>query len=92
MFINIKKNIKNIKILVIGDCLLDAYFFGNCERISPESPTPVIVYDNEKYELGGAGNVASNLAALGAEVYLSSVIAQDSMHDIVNGLLKKKKN
>lgn len=91
MFINIKKNIKNIKILVIGDCLLDAYFFGNCERISPESPTPVIVYDNEKYELGGAGNVASNLAALGAEVYLSSVIAQDSMHDIVNGLLKKKK-
>ena len=91
MLINVKKNIRNIKILVIGDCLLDAYFFGNCERISPESPTPVIVYDNEKYELGGAGNVASNLSSLGAKVYLSSIIAQDDQYKIVNKLLKEKK-
>lgn len=60
-------------ILVIGDLMLDHYIWGNMERISPEAPVPVVDVQEEKYRLGGAGNVASNLLSLGASVIISGI-------------------
>jgi len=65
---------KNPKILVIGDLMIDHYLWGSCERISPEAPVQVVNVDNENTILGGAGNVVSNLKALGAKVDVISVI------------------
>src|SRR5258708_17504570 len=57
---------KNIKAGVIGDMMLDTYLWGHVERISPEAPVPVVTLDRREYRIGGAGNVALNLASLGA--------------------------
>lgn len=65
-------------ILVIGDIMLDVYQFGNCSRISPEAPVPVIEFQNEQKMLGGAGNVIKNLVSLGAKCDIISVIGNDS--------------
>ncbi len=56
------------KILVIGDLMLDHYLWGTCKRISPEAPVQVVDIDRETTVLGGAGNVANNLIAMGAKV------------------------
>ena len=58
----------NSKILVIGDVMLDEYWFGNSDRISPEAPTPIINVVKKEYRIGGAGNVALNLFELGTNV------------------------
>ncbi|MBV8340730.1 MAG: D-glycero-beta-D-manno-heptose-7-phosphate kinase, partial [Candidatus Eremiobacteraeota bacterium] len=54
------------RIAVIGDLMLDEWYWGNVRRISPEAPVPVVEVRDHTYTLGGAGNVANNLAALGA--------------------------
>src|SRR3989339_1421517 len=59
---------KPVRILVVGDLMLDKYTWGQVERISPEAPIPVVKVLREEYRLGGAGSVAANLAALGARV------------------------
>jgi D-beta-D-heptose 7-phosphate kinase/D-beta-D-heptose 1-phosphate adenosyltransferase len=66
-----------MKALVIGDCCLDIIESGTSTRLAPESPVPVILNTSKTYKLGMAGNVASNLKSLGAEVYLSSYIGKD---------------
>ncbi|MDD5156430.1 D-glycero-beta-D-manno-heptose-7-phosphate kinase [Sulfurimonas sp.] len=73
------KNFKNLtpKILVVGDLMIDHYLWGSCDRISPEAPVAVVDIKNETTVLGGAGNVINNLRALGAEVFVSSVIGND---------------
>ncbi len=65
--------------LVVGDVMLDRYWFGEVSRISPEAPVPIVLVDEAKEELrlGGAGNVARNCAALGARTRLLSVIGTD---------------
>ena len=65
------------KILVIGDLILDHYVWGNCERISPEAPVQVIEVTKETLSLGGACNVANNLVALEAEVFICGMIGAD---------------
>ena len=80
-----------IKIGVIGDVMLDTYWWGHVERISPEAPVPVVSLDKKEYRIGGAGNVALNLASLGAEVSIISVIGQDDDGEILKGLLNDKK-
>jgi rfaE bifunctional protein kinase chain/domain len=65
------------RIAVLGDCMLDRYQWGRVERISPEAPVPVVEIDRENFTLGGAGNVAANLRALGAEPVLLSVTGDD---------------
>jgi D-beta-D-heptose 7-phosphate kinase / D-beta-D-heptose 1-phosphate adenosyltransferase len=65
------------KIAVVGDVMLDHYLFGNAKRMSAEAPIPVIDLDKEEFRLGGAGNVARNLVALGASVDLCSVLGND---------------
>ncbi len=75
--IELIKNFPNKKILVIGDLILDLYDEGVVERISPEAPVPVVLEQKKKYLLGGAGNVAANVAALGGQVFLLGVIGKD---------------
>ncbi len=72
------KKIKNFKIAVIGDVILDEYIFGEIERISPEAPVPVVRVEKSLYNLGGAANVALNIKSLGAEPLLMGVIGKDN--------------
>jgi len=68
---------KRVKILVVGDLMLDHYIWGSCDRISPEAPVQVVKINNENYTLGGAGNVVRNLLSLGANVSVASVLGDD---------------
>ena len=67
----------NIRCLVVGDLMLDEYLWGKAERISPEAPVQVVDVIREELRLGGAGNVVHNLAALGAQVSVCSVVGDD---------------
>jgi len=68
---------KGRRIVVWGDLMLDRYLWGRVERISPEAPVPVVEIERETLSLGGAGNVAANLRALGAEAVLVGVVGSD---------------
>ncbi|MFC4233183.1 D-glycero-beta-D-manno-heptose-7-phosphate kinase [Parasediminibacterium paludis] len=72
-----------IKILVIGDIMVDHYVYGDCNRISPEAPVPVVEFKSEQFTLGGAGNVLKNIMAFGASVDIISVVGNDSNAVIV---------
>ncbi len=76
------------RILVIGDVMIDAYIRGRVTRISPEAPVPIVSLDQREDRLGGAGNVALNLAALGASPILCTVIGNDAQSDLLRRLLK----
>ncbi len=76
------------KVLVIGDVMLDAYWWGNVERISPEAPVPIVHTRKKDYRLGGAANVALNLKHLGAEPIMCSVVGKDNDGELFMGLLK----
>ncbi len=71
------------KILVAGDVILDKFVWGHVERISPEAPVQVVNVDRENVALGGAGNVANNLAAMGADVLMLSVIGSDAGGEVI---------
>lgn len=64
-------------ILVVGDVMLDKYYFGKVERISPEAPVPIVNITREESRLGGASNVANNIASLGGKVTLSGAVGHD---------------
>jgi D-beta-D-heptose 7-phosphate kinase/D-beta-D-heptose 1-phosphate adenosyltransferase len=81
--------IKQPKILVIGDLILDHTIFGEAKKLANEAPLPVLNQKSEIYTLGGCGNVASNLAALGASVTLCSAIGNDENGSRVLQLLKQ---
>ena len=66
------------RVLVVGDVMLDRYWYGAVDRISPEAPVPVLRVTREEERLGGAANVASNVAALGGQVSLLSVLGDDA--------------
>ena len=66
------------RVLVIGDVMTDAYIKGQVTRMSPEAPVPVVDFQEQEQRIGGAGNVALNLIALGAKAILASVIGQDN--------------
>jgi rfaE bifunctional protein kinase chain/domain len=72
-----REQIKNIRLLVVGDVMLDRYWFGEVERISPEAPVPVVHVRREEFRLGGAANVALNVASLGGRTTLMSVVGDD---------------
>lgn len=73
--------------LVVGDVMLDRYWFGDVNRISPEAPVPIVRIDHREERLGGAANVARNSAALGVHTSLLGVVGQDEAGDIVEKLL-----
>jgi len=66
------------RVLVIGDLMLDRYLWGSCDRVSPEAPVQVVKVERETHSLGGAGNVASNLRSLGAQVSLLALVGADA--------------
>ncbi len=80
---------KRLKIAVVGDVMLDHYLFGNVERISPEAPVPVVEVLSEEYRLGGAANVASNLASLEVKTFLCGVVGDDNANAIMSKKLKE---
>lgn len=71
-------NISGKKIAVIGDVMIDRYIWGAVNRISPEAPVPVVEVESESVRLGGAANVANNIASLGAKPFLIGVVGDDS--------------
>lgn len=71
------QDIASLHVVVIGDVMLDNYWWGDVERISPEAPVPVVSLTKRESRLGGAANVALNCAALGATVTLASVVGED---------------
>jgi rfaE bifunctional protein kinase chain/domain len=83
----LKKNIKGLKIAVIGDMMLDCYFWGEVKRISPEAPVPVIEVDDEFYRFGGAANVVNNILTLGGIPLPVGVIGYDNHGSIFHSLM-----
>ena len=71
------EQIKNVRIAVIGDVMLDRYFQGEVKRISPEAPVPVTRITKINSVLGGAANVAANLAHLECQVFMGGVTGDD---------------
>ena len=83
----IPNSLSEAPILVVGDVMLDRYWFGEVSRISPEAPVPVVRVERRDERLGGAANVARNAAALGAKIGLLGVVGQDEAGDTVERLL-----
>ena len=76
------------RVTVVGDVMLDRYWFGGVDRISPEAPVPVVAVNRIEDQLGGAANVAKNLRALGAQVGLLSVVGDDEAGRAVQALVE----
>jgi D-glycero-beta-D-manno-heptose-7-phosphate kinase len=87
---SIVKSFEGRKIVVFGDIMLDHFIRGKVSRISPEAPVPVVHVESENYLPGGAGNVALNLAVLGAKVQLISYIGQDEHGKRLLGFLNDR--
>jgi rfaE bifunctional protein kinase chain/domain len=79
----------NIKVAVVGDVMLDTYWWGNVERISPEAAVPVVTLDKKELRIGGAGNVSLNTVSLGATTVVFSVIGNDDDGRSLLSLLEK---
>ncbi len=77
------------RVLVIGDVMLDTYLVGDAQRISPEAPVPVVKIEEERHLLGGAGNVARNIAALGGEASLIALCGYDADGERLHGMLRE---
>lgn len=74
-----KESLSQARILVVGDAMLDQYWYGNVDRISPEAPVPVVHVTREEDRVGGAANVAFNAVRLGSKVSLMSVVGDDEV-------------
>jgi rfaE bifunctional protein kinase chain/domain len=81
------ESFNNVKVAVVGDVMLDTYWWGHVDRISPEAPVPVVALDRSEMRIGGAGNVALNLVALGAQVHIFSVMGEDQDGKILDQML-----
>jgi rfaE bifunctional protein kinase chain/domain len=79
---------KHLKAIVIGDVMIDSYYWGKTDRISPEAPVPVVSVQKKENRLGGAANVARNIKALDAEVFLCTVIGDDEGGNTFESLMK----
>ena len=84
------KALKRVRVLVVGDVMLDRYWFGEVSRISPEAPVPVLKFGHSEDRPGGAANVARNAAALGARVTLLSVVGRDEAGHRLKELLREE--
>jgi len=89
MTTNFIESCSSVKVLVAGDVMLDRYWYGNVERISPESPVPIVEVAKSSDCLGGAGNVAANVAALNSHCKLLSIIGEDEAGKRMLELLDK---
>ncbi len=87
--VSLFSSFEKLKVAVVGDVMLDTYWWGNVERISPEAPVPVVSMHHKECRIGGAGNVAINLAALGAKTTIFSVIGHDEEGSTLKKLLEE---
>lgn len=82
-------NVAGVEIAVVGDVMLDRYFWGSVHRVSPEAPVPVVDIDDESFHLGGAANVATNLLGLGVTPVLCGVVGDDTSGRLMRELCKE---
>src|ERR1700682_4452559 len=87
-FSDFRAAITTTRVLVVGDVMLDRYWFGDVARISPEAPVPVVKIDRIEERPGGAATVARNAAALAADVSLLSVVGRDEAGASLRKLLR----
>src|SRR5579862_1809779 len=81
------QRIAGARVVAVGDLMVDRFVYGDVARISPEAPIPVMTRRRESVMLGAAGNVARNVAALGAKVTLVGVVGQDAPAEEARGLV-----
>src|SRR5690349_1698370 len=89
-FPGIFKKFQDLNVAIVGDVMLDTYWFGSVDRISPEGPVPIVALHHKEIRIGGAGNVALNIVSLGASASLFTVIGNDDEGQQLTGLLKEK--
>ena len=82
-----RARLQQARVLVVGDVMLDRYWYGAVDRISPEAPVPVVRISREENRLGGCANVAYNVVSLGAQAALLSVVGDDEASHLLEGLL-----
>ena len=87
--IEIVESLPRSPIVLVGDLMLDRYLYGNAERLSPDAPVPVLHYSREDARLGGAGRVAADLATLGADVRVVSLVGDDETGRQIRRLLEE---
>ena len=80
-----------VKVAIVGDVMLDTYWQGSVNRISPEAPVPIVSLNKKEYRIGGAGNVALNTIALNAQTTIFSVMGQDDDADVLEQLFNNNK-
>jgi rfaE bifunctional protein kinase chain/domain len=90
MFEKLFSSFKDYHVAVVGDVMLDTYWWGQTDRISPEAPVPVVTLKNKESRIGGAGNVALNLAGLGARVSMHAVTGADEDGLLLELMMKDK--
>ena len=83
-------NFNSCKILIVGDVMLDKYYFGKVERISPEAPVPIVNIVTEESRLGGASNVANNITSLGGQATLCGAIGYDFFGKEIERMARQK--
>ncbi len=83
------QDFRQCQVLVVGDVMLDRYWFGDVDRISPEAPVPVVRVQESDERLGGAADVARNIASLGAQTLLMGVVGDDEAGKTVHRLIQK---
>lgn len=90
--LNLLNALNSVKLLVVGDVMLDQYWFGDVNRISPEAPVPIIKVNRSEIRCGGAANVAINAATLGVNSVLLSLIGNDEAGKNLQNLVEKQQN
>lgn len=85
------ENFSKVNVLVVGDVMLDRYWWGSVNRISPEAPVPIVNLEKENVAIGGAGNVAANIKGLGANPFLIGLIGNDRDGEILSKTLEDSK-
>jgi len=86
---DVLNNFANVRVLVVGDVMLDRYWWGSVGRISPEAPVPVVSLEKTSLIAGGAANVAANVAGLGAKPYLMGITGEDDEANLFPEVLRK---
>lgn len=90
--LNLLDALNSVKILVVGDVMLDQYWFGDVNRISPEAPVPIVKVNRSQIRCGGAANVAINAATLGVDSTLLSVLGNDEAGKNLQNLVENQQN
>ncbi len=91
MFLFPENQVESCNILVVGDVMLDRYWFGRIDRLSPEAPVPILNFEYCEDRLGGAANVAYNVVSLGAQATLIGIIGSDEAGSTLQVLVEKAK-